>query len=307
MTPQPTQTLRQALTTAVPAPVTTRLHRRLAVAFAITACLASAPVLADGDAPTYGNCAPKGKPGSITLTTVEPQTLIVATVLPNPGWWNGKSPADTKDGFEYCLAADIAHRAGLKRMKLMNLAWDQFISGAATGYDIAMASASATDKRRQVFDFSQNYFAANLGVATKAGAGVTAANLRDKRIGVLQGNLGAEWVINTLKPNVKVSQYQGQPEMVAALMAGQVDAIMTDTTLLLTATAAAKGALEVVGQYDTKWGVNVITPKGSVNTKAVDAAVGAMNADGTLNKLSATYLTPLFGKDPNAIAMWQLK
>lgn len=262
--------------------------------------------LADGDAPNFGNCKPTGTPGSISLTTVEADTLIVATVLPNPGWWNGTSPAETKDGFEYCLAAEIANRAGVKHMKLMNLAWDQFISGAATGYDIAMASASATDKRREVFDFSQNYFAANLGVAVKAGSDVTGANLRDKRIGVLQGNLGAEWVINTLRPNVAPSQYQGQPEMIAALMAGQVDAIMTDTTLLLTAISGTNGALEVTGQYETQWGVNVITPKGSANTPAVDAAVGAMNADGTLATLSATYLTPLFGKDPASIPVWPI-
>ena len=114
----------------------------------------------------------------------------------------------------------------------------------------------------------------------------------------------ADWVINTLQPSVEVSQYQGQPEMVAALMADQVDAIMTDTTLLLTATSGTEGALEVVGQFNTGWGVNVITPKDSVNTPAVDAAVGEMVADGTLNGLSATYLTPLFGKDPNAIPMW---
>ena len=121
---------------------------------------------------------------------------------------------------------------------------------------------------------------------------------------MLQGNLGADWVINTLKPSVEVSQYQGQPEMIAALMADQVDAIMTDTTLLLTATSGTNGALDVVGQFNTGWGVNVITPKGSANTPAVDAAVGEMVADGTLNGLSATYLTPLFGKDPNAIPMW---
>lgn len=260
--------------------------------------------LADGDAPGFGNCKTTGKAGSISMTTVTADTLVVATVLPNPGWWNGTSPEETKDGYEYCLAAEIAQRAGLKHMKLMNLAWDQFIGGAATGYDIAMASASATDKRRQVFDFSQNYFAANLGVATKAGADVNAKNLRDKRIGVLQGNLGADWVMNTLKPNVAPSMYQGQPEMIAALMADQVDAIMTDATLLLTATAGTNGALVVAGQYETHWGLNVITPKGSVNTPAVDAAVGAMNADGTLVGLSATYLKPLFGSDPAAIPVW---
>ncbi len=150
---------------------------------------------------------------------------------------------------------------------------------------------------------SQNYFSSNLGVAVKTGADVTAENLKDKRIGVLQDNLGADWVINTLKPDVEVSQYQGQPEMIAALMADQVDAIMTDTTLLLTATSGTGSTLDVVGQFNTGWGVNVITPKGSANTPAVDLAVGAVGADGTLNTLLATYLTPLFGKDPNAIPM----
>ena len=273
---------------------------------AALAILAPGLALADGVAPTYGNCAPTGEAGSISLTTIEPDTLIVGTVLPNPGWWNGTSPAETLDGFEYCLAAEIAHRAGLGHLRVLNFAWDQFIGGAATGYDIAMASASATDARREVFDFSQNYFAANLGVAVQAGADVTGENLRDRRIGVLQGNLGAEWVINTLQPTVEVSQYQGQPEMVAALIAGQVDAIMTDTTLLLTATSSLNGALQVVGQYETNWGVNVITPKGSANTPAVDAAVGAMNADGTLSALSATFLAPLFGGDPAAIPVWPI-
>lgn len=280
------------------------LNKRSFTVAMLVALALPVTAIADGDAPNFGKCSPTGEAGSIRIKTVIPDTLVVATVLPNPGWWNGMSPEATKDGFEYCLAANIAHRAGLKHMKLMNLAWDQFIGGAASGYDIAMASASATDKRREVFDFSQNYFAANLGVAVKKGASVTAANLKDARIGVLQGNLGADWVINTLKPTVQVRQYQGQPEMVAALMADQVDAIMTDTTLLLTATAGTKGAIEVVGQYNTNWGVNVITPKGSANTPAVDTAVGAMAADGTLNTLSATYLTPLFGKDPNAIPIW---
>lgn len=280
------------------------INKRTFTAALLATIALPAIAFADGDAPNFGNCATTGEVGSISLTTVEADTLTVATVLPNPGWWNGTSPEATQDGFEYCLAANIAHRAGLKHMKVMNLAWDQFIGGAASGYDIAMASASATDKRREVFDFSQNYFAANLGVAVKAGSDVTAENLKDKRIGVLQGNLGADWVINTLKPSVEVSQYQGQSEMVAALMADQVDAIMTDTTLLLTATAGSNGALQVAGQYKTDWGVNVITPKGSVNTPAVDMAVGAMAADGTLTGLSASYLVPLFGKDPNTIPMW---
>lgn len=56
------------------------------------AALFAGPAFADGSAPNYGNCAPRGEANSITLTTVEPDTLTVATVLPNPGWYNGVTP-----------------------------------------------------------------------------------------------------------------------------------------------------------------------------------------------------------------------
>jgi polar amino acid transport system substrate-binding protein len=274
-------------------------------AIALAAILAG-PALADGVAPNYGKCAPTGEAASIKLATVEADTLIVATVLPNPGWYNGVSPVAVEEGYEYCMAAEIAHRAGLKNLKLMNLAWDQYISGTAKGYDVAIASTTITDPRKQVFDFTRPYFGSNLGVAVKAGAELTAETLRSKRIGVLQGNMGSEWVIKTLKPETQPSLYQSQPDMVTALMAGQVDAIISDTTLVLSATSGTNGAIKVIGQYELNQGYGVITPKGSENSATVDTAVGAMMEDGTLADLSNRYLTPLFGTDPNSIPVWQL-
>ena len=69
-----------------------------------------------------------GRAGSISLATVEPDTLIFDRLLPNPGWWNGNSPEDPLDVFEYCLAVEITHCA---RLKLMTLTWVQFIGGSA--------------------------------------------------------------------------------------------------------------------------------------------------------------------------------
>jgi polar amino acid transport system substrate-binding protein len=180
----------------------------------------SGPAFAQAESAKIDDCVVTGAPGSIALKTVEPDTLIVGTVLPNPGWFNGNSPTSIKDGFEYCMAAEIAHRAGLKSVRLMNLAWDQHISGTVKGYDVAIASTTITPQRQMVFDFSQPYFGSNLGVAIKAGSDVTAENLRQKRIGVLQGNMGAEWVVKTLQPEVKPALFQAQPDMLTALMAG---------------------------------------------------------------------------------------
>lgn len=270
------------------------------------AALATAPAQADGVAPNYGNCSPTGEAGSIRITTSEADTLTVATVLPNPGWYNGVSPAAVQDGFEYCMAAEIAHRAGIKQLKLRNLAWDQYISGTAKDYDIAIASTTITDARKQVFDFSRPYFSSNLGVAVRAGTDMTAETLRSKRIGVLQGNMGSDWVMNTLKPETQPSLYQSQPDMVTALMARQVDAIISDTTLVLSATSGTNGAIEVVGQFELNHGYGVITQKGSENTATIDEVVGSMAEDGTLAKLSTLYLAPQFGADPNSVPVWEL-
>ncbi|MFQ6185940.1 ABC transporter substrate-binding protein [Sinorhizobium meliloti] len=262
---------------------------------------------ADGDAPNFGNCQPVGKAGSISLETVTPDTLTVAAVLPSPGWYNGVSPERIADGFEYCMAADVAQRAGLKHLKIMNLAWDQYISGTARGYDIAIAGTTITEPRKKVFDFSQPYFSSNLGIAVKDGSDISENNVREQRIGVLQGNVGSEWVRTVLKPAQQPSVYQSQPDMLTALLAGQVDAIVTDTTLALSATSGTNGRIQVIGQFELDQGYGVITPKGSPNTAAVDSVVGDLKKEGTLDALSKKYLAPLFGVDPNSVPVWQVK
>lgn len=274
---------------------------------AVAGLLSTLAATTGAQAAEYGKCEPKGERGSISLETIAADTLTVATVLPNPGWYNGVSPEKIEDGFEYCMGAEIAHRAGLDKVRLVNMAWDQYISGTASNYDIGIAGTTITEARKQVFDFSQPYFSSNLGVAVKKGADVSAENIRSKRIGVLQGNMGSDWVIGTLKPDQQPSLYQSQPDMVTALIAGQVDAIVSDTTLVLSATNGTNGMIEVIGQFELDQGYGIVLPKGSANAAAVDQAVAAFREDGTLADLSARYLAPLFGVDPASVPVWTLK
>ncbi|EXL09446.1 ABC transporter substrate-binding protein [Aquamicrobium defluvii] len=274
---------------------------------AVAGLLSTLAATAGAQAAEYGKCEPKGERGSISLETIAADTLTVATVLPNPGWYNGISPEKIEDGFEYCMGAEIAHRAGLDKVRLVNMAWDQYISGTASNYDIGIAGTTITEARKQVFDFSQPYFSSNLGVAVKKGADVSAENIRSKRIGVLQGNMGSDWVIGTLKPDQQPSLYQSQPDMVTALIAGQVDAIVSDATLVLSATNGTNGMIEVIGQFELDQGYGIVLPKGSANAAVVDQAVAAFREDGTLADLSARYLAPLFGVDPASVPVWTLK
>lgn len=274
----------------------------------ITGCATAEPTSPDTtatDAGAFGECEITGEAGSIELTTLTDGTLTVATVLPSNGWWNGPSPDAITGGFEYCLTANIAHRAGLESVTVQNQSWDQFISASNTKYDIGMAGTTITDERKKVFDFSDAYFQSNLGVAVKKGSDVTEQNIRDKKIGVLQGNMGAQFTTDTLQPAGGVQQFQSEVEMFTALRAGQIDAVVTDTTLALSNTSASNGELEVVGQFNLDQEYGIVLSKDNMNIEGINSAIADMRADGTLDALSAQWLTPLFGTDPNTITLWK--
>lgn len=255
----------------------------------------------------FGDCEITGTADSITLETAKPNTLTVATALPNPGWWTGKDAKSITSGFEYCMAAEIAHMAGVDKLNVMNLSWDQYISGSATGYDIAIATTTITEEREEIFNFSRPYFSANLSVSLTSDSDVTEETLTDARIAVLQGSSGAMWVNDVLKPATKPTLFSDANEMFTALASGQVDAVVTDTPTALTQNKPTGGRTEVVAQFDTEQGYGVITPLDSPNTEAVDTAVGTLVDDGTIARLTTDYLKPLFGVDPNTIQFWDVQ
>lgn len=259
----------------------------------------------DAEGGSFGKCEVTGTAGSIEIAPLEEGTFTAAAVLPSNGWWNGASPDTIDGGFEYCLAANIAHRAGLKSVTVQNQSWDQLISASNTKYDIGMAGITITDERKEVFDFSDSYFQSNLGVAIRKGDDVTEANIRDKKVGVLQGNMGAQYATDTLKPEGGVQQFQSETEMFTALRAKQVDAVITDTTLALSNTGASNGELVVAGQFSVDQNYGIIMPKGTKNQEAVNTAIAEMHEDGTLDALSKEWLTPLFGTDPAQIPVWK--
>lgn len=276
-----------------------------AASLALAGCSATtATTTPDGAAAKFGDCQLYGDPGSITLTPVTPDTLTVQTNLPSPGWWKGTSPEKIDGGFEYCLAANIAHRAGLSKLVVVNASFDALVAGQTKGYDIAMAQISITAERAKVVEFSKPYFDSNVAVLAKAGSGITAENITSKKLGVALGTTSVAFVQDKLKPTTAASVFQETDAMVTGVASGQIEAAIQDTAILLGFASASGGALEVVGQYKTGEQYGAIYPKGSTNAAAMDEAIDAMTADGTLDSLSADWLGPTLGGDPAKIPVF---
>lgn len=259
-----------------------------------------------GDA-SYGECEVFGPAGSIQLKPVTSGELTVQTNLPSPGWWKGTSPNDITGGYEYCLAANIAHRAGLPKVNVQNVSFDALVAGQTKGYDMAMAQISVTPEREKVVTFSAPYFDSNLGVLAPADSAVTADTIRSKKLGVQVGTTSVDWAEKELKPTAGPRLFQDTTSMVTAVQSGLTDAAVQDTAIMLGFAKNSGGALKVVGQYETGQHYAAIYEKGSANAEAINKAIEAMRSDGTLDKLSAKWLGPELGGDPNAVPVWSLK
>jgi polar amino acid transport system substrate-binding protein len=273
----------------------------------VAGCSGSSTDAAEGDGAGFGDCEVYGDAGSISLDPISDGVLTVQTNLPSPGWWKGQTPETTTGGYEYCLAANIAHRAGLKGVKVENVSFDALVAGQTQDYDIAMAQISVTPEREKVVTFSEPYFDSNLGVLAPADTEITEDTVASKQLGVQVGTTSVAFVQDEVQPSAKPKLFQDTTSMVTAVSAGITDAAVQDTAIMLGFAKNSGGSLEVVGQYETGEHYAAIYPKDSTGADAMNEAITAMREDGTLDKLSAKWLGPELGGDPASVPVWTLK
>ncbi|MCX7349696.1 MAG: ABC transporter substrate-binding protein [Alphaproteobacteria bacterium] len=269
------------------------------VLFAAAALLAfSIPASA---ANMIGNCEVTGEKGSIPVASpAKAGQLTVEVSLPAPIWWNGDTPEAIKDGMEYCMAAEIAWRAGYDKLEVVNVGWDALIAGQTSDFDLAMSEISITDERKKIHDFSVPYFSSDIGVLTRKDAPVDEKSIKTAKIGVQQATTGAAFVQDKLGIT-DVQVYPDQGDMFAALRAGQTDVAVTDTSIVLAEVVANPDKVEVVGQYKTGESYGAIYPKGNANNPTLDKIIQSMIDDGTVKNLGAKYLAAAWGKDPATV------
>jgi len=274
------------------------IARRLSPAFA----LALLALAASASAQTMiGHCRLTGQKGAYPIKPAIPGQLTVETGLPAPGWWNGESPDTIQDGFEYCMAAHIAYRGGLDRLRIVNVSFAQLLGGQTKNYDLALTQASITEERKKAVDFSIPYYASDQGVLVSTGTRVDSQTIKGLRIGVQGATTSVEFATGRIRSTQALRVYPGLSAAYAALAAGQVDAVLYDTAEVLGQAAQSGGAMTVAGQYSTGENYGAIFPKGSGNETAINQIIRSLKDDGTLQALSQQYLAGAWGADPARI------
>ncbi len=266
---------------------------------AVTAVMAIATPSFAAD--MIGECELSGAKGSIPLAApAKAGQLTIAVSLPAPIWWNGDTPEAIKGGMEYCMAAEIAWRAGYDKLEVVNVGWDAMIAGQTSGWDLVMSEISITEERKKVHDFSVSYFGSDIGVLVRKDAPVDEKTVKTSKVGAQQATTGAAFATDKLGIT-DLQVYPDQGDMFAALRAGQIDVAMTDTSIVLAEVVANPDKVDVVGQYKTGEAYGAIYPKGNANNATLDKIMQSMIDDGTINKLGAKWLAAAWGRDPAAV------
>jgi polar amino acid transport system substrate-binding protein len=230
-----------------------------------------------------------GAAGSFTPRT--PDTLTVATAqIPDPGFWEGSAQHPT-GGFEYGLAKALAARFDLSKVKVIEVPFEQLISGHLGGADLALSDITITDERSEHVDFSAPYMKAPPAILVRPGTEVPDVNAaRALRYAVQRGTTLKGALEDSIEPSTETQVLEHQREVLLALRVERVDAVMLDLPVALSYARASPGTYAVAAQLPSEDVLGAALPKGSENLEAVDSALRALNADGTIEDLGHEWL-----------------
>ncbi|HJU47922.1 MAG TPA: transporter substrate-binding domain-containing protein, partial [Gaiellaceae bacterium] len=155
----------------------------------------------------YGKCKPTGKFASVKLKTTKADTLTVGYVQLSPRTYKGNTESSVNDGFNYCLAANIAYRAGLSKIALKKVDFAQLVVGRLKGFDVAMDDIYIKPEREAKIDFSIPYGHSWSGLAALTESPPTKAGLKDLKIAVTLGSVQQRWLDEVLKPTEQYNTY----------------------------------------------------------------------------------------------------
>jgi polar amino acid transport system substrate-binding protein len=214
---------------------------------------------------------------------------VATAFFPAPGFWEGGTGAPS-GGFEWNLALALAHRFGLAKVSVVAPSFGALISGDLHGADLALSELTPTAARTKVLDFSTPYLAAPPVVIVRPGTRTPdLAALRQLRWVALKGSTLTGIVNNQVRPVHRVLEVAARSEALQAIATGESQAMLLDLPVGLALERAMPGQFEVSGQLEGTEGLAAALPKGSTNFDAVDSAIRAFLADGTIDGLSKKW------------------
>lgn len=256
-------------------------------------------------AATLSSCATKST-GAISsdctkdgLATLTAGKLTIATGNPAYYPWVIDDKPESGDGFEPAVAYAVASKLGFAKedVQWVRTTFDSAITPGVKNFDFNLQQFSITDDRKKAVDFSSPYYSAPQAIVSYEGspiAGKTSiADLANAKLGAAVGTTSLNAIKDVIKPGTDAQVFNDNAAAVTALKNKQIDGIVVDlpTAFYLAAVEIPNGI--IVGQLPSSGNgdeFGLLLVKDSPITKCVSEAVDAIREDGTLAKITDTWL-----------------
>jgi len=243
------------------------------------------------------------------LPLVTAGTLTVATgdVVFPPWMGVGDDVFDVPEsgtGFEGALVYALAAELGFSddQVAFVRTGFDEAIAPGPKDWDFNIQQYSITETRREVVDFSDPYYTTKQSLVTIDGTPVigaaTLADLADARLGAAIGTTSLDFVEDVIQPNEQASVYDDNVDLIAALVAGQIDGMVVDlpTAYFMTAVQIPEQGAEgiIVAQFAIEAAdpdnYGMLFAKDNELVTCVNEALGALRDNGTLQAIEDEWL-----------------
>lgn len=252
-----------------------------ALAAGLSTALMSAQVLAGADVPD-----------------LDGRTVVVVTENAYPPLQFVEPGSGTAVGWEYDAMAEIATRLNIT-VEYENISWDAMIPAVSEGqYDLGMTGITIREDRAEMVDFSDAYMRSEMVMMVRGdedrfdNAASFAANdnlLMAAQPGTTPFYVGVYDVLDGNEANPRIKLFETFGAGVQALKTGDVDLVLTDGTAGNGYVASSDGRLKIVGEKLGTEDFGFIFPKGSDLVAPMNAAIRAMQEDGTIEALNKKW------------------
>ncbi|UFU05604.1 ABC transporter substrate-binding protein [Ruania halotolerans] len=232
------------------------------------------------------------------LPTLTDGVLTVGTSVPYEPWYVGEDQT-TGEGFESALVYAVAEELGYAEEDVVweDVTFEQIVAPAIKPFDFAAYQTTITDERAEVVDFSSPYLTTAQGVVVDEGGdyadAAALADFEGARIGVTAGQTSMPIAEAAWGDAIELVPYDDAGQAMQAMTNGQIDAVVMDVNQAVAAStvyfpdSAVVGTLPEEGEPSQ---LGFVLDQDSELTGCVSEAVEALEADGTIEDLSAEWL-----------------
>ena len=204
-------------------------------------------------------------------------------------------------GFESAMAYAIADQMGFDQAAVTwtPVAFNTSFAPGPKDFDFFIGQVTFNEDRAKNADLSDGYYFGNQTVVTleknQFANATTISALKAAKLGAQVGTTSLATIEDVIQTTAEAKVYNTTDDAIEAMQNGQIDGVVVDLpTAGFITTVQVEGA-KIVGQIGTEAGAepehfSLVLEQGSALTACVNQAIGALDADGTLDVLSDKYL-----------------